>query len=161
MNLSEIKELLELFDSGSIRELDLKQGDLALYLSKNETSRVAQTESINVQQEVPVAPVVQPAVVTQTASVPSEPEVATKETTDAVGELVTSPIVGVVYTSSDPSAPSFVNVGDKVAVGDTLCIVEAMKIMNEIKSDVAGTVTEILIENEDVVEFGQGLFRIN
>ena len=152
MSFSDIKELLELFEAGSVRELDLKQGDLSLYLSKNETSRHVQPmiSAQPIAVEVPIAPENNPVVKPTIAEVVPVVE----------GEAVTSPIVGIIYTSSDPSSPKFVNVGDKVAVGDTLCIVEAMKIMNEIKSDVAGVVTEILIENEDVVEFGQTLFRI-
>ena len=155
MSFSDIKELLELFEAGSIRELDLKQDELSLYLSKNETSR-EKVQTVSVP-----TPTVEAPVVTQTKEVVEQASQVLSETSVAAeGEPVTSPIVGVVYTSSDPSAPSFVSVGDTVAVGDTLCIVEAMKIMNEIKSDVAGVVTEILIENEDVVEFGQTLFRI-
>ncbi|MFW7359622.1 acetyl-CoA carboxylase biotin carboxyl carrier protein [Vagococcus fluvialis] len=155
MNFAEIKELLELFEAGSIRELDLNQGDLSLYLNKNEDSRPV------VQESAPQM-VAAPAQVVPSAPVEAvqAPVVESKPAVEAEGTAVKSPIVGVVYTSSEPSAPSFVSVGDKVAVGDTLCIVEAMKIMNEIKSDVAGIVTEILIENEDVVEFGQALFRI-
>ena len=152
MNFAEIKELLEIFEAGSIRELDLNQGDLSLFLNKNEDRRPVVQESA---PQMIAAP-------TQIASVEAAqaPVVESKHAVEAEGTAVKSPIVGVVYTSSEPSAPSFVSVGDKVAVGDTLCIVEAMKIMNEIKSDVAGIVTEILIENEDVVEFGQALFRI-
>lgn len=155
MNFAEIKELLELFEAGSIRELDLNQGDLSLCLSKNEDSRPVVQESASQMvatptQEAPSAPV----------EAAQAPTAENKPFVEAEGTAIKSPIVGVVYTSSEPSAPTFVSVGDKVAVGDTLCIVEAMKIMNEIKSDVAGIVTEILIENEDVVEFGQALFRI-
>lgn len=152
MNFAEIKELLELFEAGSIRELDLNQGDLSLYLNKNEDSRPVVQESAPQMVATPtqIAPV----------EVAQAPVAESKPAVEVEGTAVKSPIVGVVYTSSEPAAPSFVSVGDKVAVGDTLCIVEAMKIMNEIKSDVAGIVTEILIENEDVVEFGQALFRI-
>ena len=153
MDFSEIKELVELFESGSIRELDLKQGDLALYLNKNEMSQ----KSVEVVA-TPTAPALSPVVETPTQVATPVAEASVEA--PKAGEVVTAPIVGVVYTASDPTSPSFVKVGDKVAVGDTLCIVEAMKIMNEIKSDVAGVVTEILIENEDVVEFGQALFRI-
>ncbi|MGF2055791.1 acetyl-CoA carboxylase biotin carboxyl carrier protein [Vagococcus fluvialis] len=155
MNFSEIKELLELFEAGSIRELDLNQGDLSLYLNKNEDSRPVVQEST--PQTVTAPTQVVPSAPVEAAQAPVA---ESKPAVEAEGTAVKSPIVGVVYTSSEPSAPSFVSVGDKVAVGDTLCIVEAMKIMNEIKSDVAGIVTEILIENEDVVEFGQALFRI-
>lgn len=155
MNFAEIKELLELFETGSIRELDLNQGDLSLYLNKNEDSRPVVQESA--PQTVTAPTQVVPSAPVEAAQAPVA---ESKPAVEAEGTAVKSPIVGVVYTSSEPSAPSFVSVGDKVAVGDTLCIVEAMKIMNEIKSDVAGIVTEILIENEDVVEFGQALFRI-
>jgi acetyl-CoA carboxylase biotin carboxyl carrier protein len=155
LNFSEIKELLELFEAGSIRELDLNQGDLSLYLNKNEDSRPVVQESA--PQKVTAPTQVVPSAPVEAAQAPVA---ESKPAVEAEGTAVKSPIVGVVYTSSEPSAPSFVSVGDKVAVGDTLCIVEAMKIMNEIKSDVAGIVTEILIENEDVVEFGQALFRI-
>jgi acetyl-CoA carboxylase biotin carboxyl carrier protein len=155
LNFSEIKELLELFEAGSIRELDLNQGDLSLYLNKNEDSRPVVQESA--PQTVTAPTQVVPSAPVEAAQAPVA---ESKPAVEAEGTAVKSPIVGVVYTSSEPSAPSFVSVGDKVAVGDTLCIVEAMKIMNEIKSDVAGIVTEILIENEDVVEFGQALFRI-
>jgi acetyl-CoA carboxylase biotin carboxyl carrier protein len=155
LNFSEIKELLELFEAGSIRELDLNQGDLSLYLNKNEDSRPVEQESA--PQTVTAPTQVVPSAPVEAAQAPVA---ESKPAVEAEGTAVKSPIVGVVYTSSEPSAPSFVSVGDKVAVGDTLCIVEAMKIMNEIKSDVAGIVTEILIENEDVVEFGQALFRI-
>ncbi|MFC6346343.1 acetyl-CoA carboxylase biotin carboxyl carrier protein [Vagococcus carniphilus] len=154
MNFSEIKELLELFESSSIREMDLKKEDLSLYLNKNEMSRQVVTET----QATPKIEKTQPS----EAEAPVKETVAvTEQPTEAQGETVNAPIVGVIYTASDPSAPAFVQVGDKVSVGDTLCIIEAMKIMNEVKSDVAGTVTEILIENEDVVEFGQALFRIS
>jgi acetyl-CoA carboxylase biotin carboxyl carrier protein len=155
LNFSEIKELLELFEAGSIRELDLNQGDLSLYLNKNEDSRPVVQESA--PQTVTAPTQVVPSAPVEAAQAPVA---ESKPAVEAEGTAVKSPIVGVVYTSSEPSAPSFVSVGDKVAVGDTLCIVEAMKITNEIKSDVAGIVTEILIENEDVVEFGQALFRI-
>lgn len=154
MNFSEIKELLELFESSSIREMDLKKEDLSLYLNKNEMSRQVVTET----QATPKIENTQ----TSEAEAPVKETVSlTEQPTEAQGETVNAPIVGVIYTASDPSAPAFVQVGDKVSVGDTLCIIEAMKIMNEVKSDVAGTVTEILIENEDVVEFGQALFRIS
>ena len=154
MNFSEIKELVELFEAGSIRELDLKQGDLALYLNKNETNRQVAQAPVATKEVVVEAP----QAVEETT--PAAPAVETKVETVAEGEAITSPIVGVVYTANDPASPAFVNVGDTVKVGDTLCIIEAMKIMNEIKSDVAGVVTEVLIKNEDVVEFGQTLFRV-
>ena len=158
MNFSEIKELVELFDAGSIRELDLKNDAFSLYLNKNEMSR--QTVSEVVAAPAPISETVATPVAAPVATQDVKAEEVSAPVSASAGQEVTSPIVGVIYTSSEPKAPNFVSVGDTVKVGDTLCIVEAMKIMNEIKSDVAGVVTEILIENEAVVEFGQPLFRI-
>ncbi|MEG0732982.1 MAG: acetyl-CoA carboxylase biotin carboxyl carrier protein [Vagococcus sp.] len=157
MTFSEIKELLEMFESGSIREMDLKKDDVSLYLNKNEMNRqgVQESTSNNGPKETPTQPT--PVVFPINTS---EEEVAENLSHSLEGATVDSPIVGVIYTASEPSAPNFVSVGDKVNVGDTLCIIEAMKIMNEVKSDISGTITEILIENEDVVEFSQPLFRI-
>lgn len=154
MDFSEIKELLELFESSSIREMDLKKEDISLYLNKNEMSRQVVTET-------QTTPIIEKTQMSEAETPVKESVTLTEQPTVAQGETVNAPIVGVIYTASDPAASDFVQVGDKVSVGDTLCIIEAMKIMNEVKSDVAGTVTEILIENEDVVEFGQALFRIS
>ena len=79
---------------------------------------------------------------------------------EAKGHTITSPLVGTFYSSPSPDAPSFVNVGDRVKKGQVIGIIEAMKLMNEIESDYDGVVTEILIKNEETVEFGQPLFRI-
>lgn len=156
MNVNEVKELLALFDASTVREMDLSIDNVALKLSKNTQSAAASAPAPSGPETVsqPVAnpqPVVPPAE-TQAASEPTPPV--------AAGKLVESPIVGVVYLSSGPDKPVFKQVGDRVEVGDVLCIVEAMKLMNEITSDVAGEITEILIDNEDVVEYGQPLFRI-
>lgn len=90
----------------------------------------------------------------------TKPALEKAEEPEKEGFIVTSPIVGTFYASSGPDAEPFVNVGSKVKKGDTLCIIEAMKLMNEIECEVGGTVTEILVQNEDMVEYGQPLFRI-
>lgn len=90
----------------------------------------------------------------------TKPALEKAEEPEKEGFIVTSPIVGTFYASSGPDAEPFVNVGSKVKKGDTLCIIEAMKLMNEIECEVDGTVTEILVQNEDMVEYGQPLFRI-
>lgn len=149
MEFAELKELLAQFDGSSIREFDLNKGEFHLYLSKNEQS-VKSSQPVS----APAVPVTVESV-EAVAAIVQPTEVAVE-----VGQTVDSPLVGVAYLSGAPDEPAFKQVGDTVAVGDTLCIVEAMKIMNEINSDVAGTVAEILIENEDVVEYGQALFRI-
>lgn len=153
MEFSEITKLIELFEEGTIREFDLKHQDIELYLSKNQQGKMSRSTTG------------EPA---QSASVPAEQEAVQAEEkptpaaggTAETGKTVNSPIVGVAYLSSDPGKPPFKKAGDRVEVGDTLCIVEAMKIMNEITSDVTGTVSEILVTNEEVVEYGQPLFRI-
>ena len=158
MNFAEIKELLELFEAGSIRELDLNQGDLSLYLNKNEESRpMVQETSAPVVAATPVNEVAVPTTVESTP-VASAPETSVVE---AEGKAVTAPIVGVIYTSSEPSAPAFVKVGDKVAVGDTLCIVEAMKMMNNFEANKDGVVSGIKFESGDTVSKGDVLFLIN
>lgn len=161
MNVSEVKDLLAQFDASTVKTLDLSIDNVELHLSKNEGS--ASTTPVTSSQNgptnaastnVPVAPTV------ETQAFASNQEETNASSTPS-GKTVDSPIVGVVYLSSAPEKPAFKKVGDKVAVGETLCIVEAMKLMNEITSDLAGTVTEILVENEEVVEYGQPLFRID
>lgn len=152
MDFSELKELMTLFEEGTIREFDLQKDDFHLYLSKNKQSTQQVVTTID---SIPNA--VAPQLATEVTQVNEKPVVNEM----AKGSTVDSPIVGVVYLSGSPGEAPFKAVGDTVKVGETLCIVEAMKIMNEIVSDVAGTITEILIDNEDVVEYGQPLFRIS
>lgn len=156
MDFKELKELLTIFDDSSIREFSLDKDEFNLYLSKNEQGRPV-TEPVETPSQQ-VLTDVQP--VTSQPLPQRDTSGVSQEAVTAEGKTVDSPIVGVIYLSSSPDEPVFKKVGDQVAVGDTLCIVEAMKIMNEITSDISGTITEILIENEDVVEFGQALFRI-
>ncbi|MDR2464679.1 MAG: acetyl-CoA carboxylase biotin carboxyl carrier protein [Streptococcaceae bacterium] len=169
MNIQGVKELVDQFDKSSLREFDLRKGDFQMYLSKNEGGRVAAPTSVTVAP-VAAAPVV------ATAPVASAPVAAAPVTDSAVGastetdaststvvaegEVITSPIVGTVYLSPAPDKPHFVQVGDSVSENDTLCIVEAMKMMNEIPAGQSGVITEILIENEQVVGIGDPLFRI-
>lgn len=157
MNIGEIKELLNQFDHSSLTEFDLREGSFELYMNKNHESR---------QQASPiVSPVAQPT----EFSAPSVVNAAQPESTlsekqetkkEVVGEVVKSPIVGVVYLQPSPDKPAYKSVGDTVKKGEVLCIIEAMKLMNEITSEFDGEITEILIENEEVVEFHQPLFRI-
>lgn len=156
MEINEVKELLNQFNDSSLTEFDLREGSFELYMNKNQTSRQAtpvQTETIGESVSVPpVSTTVAPSAVAELASV-AEPVVE--------GQVITSPIVGIVYLQPSPEQSAFKAVGEMVKKGDTVCIIEAMKLLNEITSDFEGTVTEILVENEDVVEFGQPLFRIS
>lgn len=148
MNISEIKDLLAQFDASTLREFSYKNNGEELNLSKNQTSSVT---------AAPVAPVAAPTAV-ETPATPVEETSAPAQA--AEGEVVESPLVGVAYLSPSPEKPAFVSVGDTVKKGQTLLIVEAMKVMNEVPAPKDGVITEILVANEEVVDYGKGLVRI-
>ena len=152
MNLNEIKDLMAQFDQSSLREFSYKNGTDELQFSKNE-ARMA--------SEVPAQVVPAPAAVAASpvVSAPSTPVESAVEEAPA-GDVVESPLVGVAYLAAGPDKPAFVTVGDSVKKGQTLVIIEAMKVMNEIPAPKDGVVTEILVSNEEMVEFGKGLVRI-
>ncbi|MGY3766087.1 acetyl-CoA carboxylase biotin carboxyl carrier protein [Vagococcus vulneris] len=159
MSFQEVKELMEFFESSSIRELNLSMESLSLYLSKNEqvTQLPVNQQSISEDSSSTNLDVLSKQPIMADSKESQESDV-TPVKSDS--KTVDAPIVGVVYTSNEPGAAPFKQVGDKVEIGDTLCIIEAMKIMNDVKSDQPGTITEVLIKNEDVVEYGQPLFTI-
>ncbi|VTY17656.1 Biotin carboxyl carrier protein of acetyl-CoA carboxylase [Streptococcus parasanguinis] len=162
MNISEIKDLLAQFDASTLREFSYKNGGEELSLSKNQTSSVVASpvapavEVVSPAPQAPVAPVVASTVEVPSAS---DKDVAAPASA-AEGDVVESPLVGVAYLSSAPDKPAFVSVGDKVTKGQTLLIIEAMKVMNEVPAPKDGVITEILVANEEMVEFGKGLVRI-
>lgn len=162
MNISEIKDLLAQFDASTLREFSYKNAGEELNLSKNQTSSVVASpvapavEVVSPAPQAPVAPVVAPTVEAASAS---DKDVAAPASA-AEGDVVESPLVGVAYLSSAPDKPAFVSVGDKVTKGQTLLIIEAMKVMNEVPAPKDGVITEILVANEEMVEFGKGLVRI-
>ena len=144
MNLNDIKDLMAQFDQSSLREFSYKNGTDELQFSKNEARLVSEA-----------SPQVAPAeTVVEEVPAPAETSVA------AEGDVVESPLVGVAYLAAGPDKPAFVTVGDSVKKGQTLVIIEAMKVMNEIPAPKDGVVTEILVSNEEMVEFGKGLVRI-
>ncbi len=161
MNLNEIKDLMAQFDQSSLREFSYKNGQDELQFSKNEARIVSEAPA-----PVPSAPAA--VLASQAVSVPSTPvESAVEEapapaeaSVVAEGDVVESPLVGVAYLAAGPDKPAFVTVGDSVKKGQTLVIIEAMKVMNEIPAPKDGVVTEILVSNEEMVEFGKGLVRI-
>ena len=159
MNLNEIKDLMAQFDQSSLREFSYKNGTDELVFSKNEAKLVAET-SPTPQPVVPATtPTVAPQVPTTTPAAEAASESSVTESV-AEGDLVESPLVGVAYLAAGPDKPNFVSVGDTVKKGQTLVIIEAMKVMNEIPAPKDGVVTEILVANEEMVEFGKGLVRI-
>jgi acetyl-CoA carboxylase biotin carboxyl carrier protein len=158
MNIDEVKELLTQFDQSSLTEFDLKEGSFGLYMNKNKVSQkngvsVADTTSVEpiVVEEVSQVPAVKP------AAEKNEKTVAKSENT----EEIVSPIVGVVYLKPAPDKENFKQVGDTVKKGEVICIVEAMKLMNEITATTDGVIAEILVNNEEVVEFNQPLFLVS
>ncbi|MDN5024998.1 acetyl-CoA carboxylase biotin carboxyl carrier protein [Streptococcus sp. SO4] len=152
MNLNEIKDLMAQFDQSSLREFSYKNGTDELVFSKNEAKLVAEASPAPAPTVAPQAP----------TSTPAAEAVSESSVTESVaeGDLVESPLVGVAYLAAGPDKPNFVSVGDTVKKGQTLVIIEAMKVMNEIPAPKDGVVTEILVENEEMVEFGKGLVRI-
>ena len=156
MNLNDIKDLMAQFDQSSLREFSYKNGTDELQFSKNEARPVSEVAPAPVlATPSPVAPTSAPAeTVVEETSTPAETSVA------AEGDVVESPLVGVAYLAAGPDKPAFVTVGDSVKKGQTLVIIEAMKVMNEIPAPKDGVVTEILVSNEEMVEFGKGLVRI-
>ena len=159
MNLNEIKDLMAQFDQSSLKEFSYKNGTDELIFSKNEAKLVAETSPAPQPVVSAAAPTVAPQAQTTT---PAAEAVSESNTTESVaeGDLVESPLVGVAYLAAGPDKPNFVSVGDIVKKGQTLVIIEAMKVMNEIPAPKDGVVTEILVENEEMVEFGKGLVRI-
>ncbi|MFS9055309.1 acetyl-CoA carboxylase biotin carboxyl carrier protein [Streptococcus oralis] len=161
MNLNEIKDLMAQFDQSSLREFSYKNGTDELQFSKNEARMASEAPA----QVVPAPAAVVASPVVSAPSTPVESAVekapAPAETTVAPeGDVVESPLVGVAYLAAGPDKPAFVTVGDSVKKGQTLVIIEAMKVMNEIPAPKDGVVTEILVSNEEMVEFGKGLVRI-
>lgn len=161
MNLNEIKDLMAQFDQSSLREFSYKNGTDELQFSKNEARMASEAPA----QVAPAPTAVAASPVVSAPSTPVESVVeeapAPAETTVAPeGDVVESPLVGVAYLAARPDKPAFVTVGDSVKKGQTLVIIEAMKVMNEIPAPKDGVVTEILVSNEEMVEFGKGLVRI-
>ncbi|HFI0409214.1 TPA: acetyl-CoA carboxylase biotin carboxyl carrier protein [Streptococcus suis] len=156
MNITEIKDLMSQFDQSSLREFSYSNAGETLHFSKNQQAIAAPSPKL----EAPLAPVApaSPAVPAAETSEPAPAEASISPV--AEGAVVESPLVGVAYLSPSPDKPAFVAVGDTVKKGQTLMIIEAMKVMNEVPADRDGVVTEILVANQDVVEYGQGLVRI-
>lgn len=156
MNITEIKDLMSQFDQSSLREFSYSNAGETLHFSKNQQAIAAPSPKL----EAPLAPVApaSPAVPAAETSEPAPAEASVSPV--AEGAVVESPLVGVAYLSPSPDKPAFVAVGDTVKKGQTLMIIEAMKVMNEVPAERDGVVTEILVANQDVVEYGQGLVRI-
>jgi acetyl-CoA carboxylase biotin carboxyl carrier protein len=157
MNLKEIKELIEFLKAQDIAEFELERGDVKVRIQRAGRPAPASAETRFVA--VPAAPPPAPELGTSPA-VPAAPPPQPAPATEEGLHMVRSPIVGTFYEAPSPGAPPFVKVGDVVELGQVLCIVEAMKLMNEIESDVAGEIVKKLITNGQPIEYGQELFAI-
>ena len=153
MDIRKVKKLIELLEESNIDEIEIIEGEESVRISRN--SRAAPAAMTYAAPQM-VAPAPAPAA---PAAAPAPAEAAAPESV-STDNAVLSPMVGTFYRSPSPDAPAFVEVGQSVRVGDVLCIVEAMKMMNQIEADRAGTVTAIHVENGEPVEFDQPLITI-
>lgn len=148
MDIRKVKKLIEMLENSNLEEIEIQEGEESVRLVKsNGSAPKLQQQSIVVPQEN-LAVSAQP--------VTEETEVAPKDSNS-----INSPMVGTFYASASPGAKPFISVGDVVKEGDVVCIVEAMKMMNEIKSEFSGTVLSVNVENSEPVEYGQSLFEIS
>jgi acetyl-CoA carboxylase biotin carboxyl carrier protein len=158
MNLKELKELIEFLIEKEIAEFELERGDVKVRIKRAGEHTVVHSQGDAHFFAVPSAPGFGPA--PPGASSPAAAPVAPEPVPEETLHTVKSPIVGTFYEAPSPGAPPFIKVGDTVAEGQVLCIVEAMKLLNEIESDMAGEVIKILAGNGQPIEYGQELFAI-
>ena len=150
MDIRKVKKLIELLEESGISELEINEGE--------ESVRISRYSSAPPPQQFSYAAPAAPAPAAAPAAAPAES--GAEEESLPSGHIVKSPMVGTFYSASSPGAKPFVNVGDSVTEGETVCIVEAMKILNQIEADASGTVKAILVENAQPVEYGQPLMII-
>lgn len=152
MDIRKVKKLIELLEESGISELEINEGEESVRISRYSTAPA----------QAPVNYAAPPATAAPAPVPAAAPVVESSDDKDSLpsGHIVKSPMVGTFYTASSPGAKPFVNVGDSVTEGDTVCIVEAMKILNQIETDASGIVKAILVENAQPVEYGQPLLII-
>ena len=149
MTFKEIKELIEIFDESNLTKLSLKNEDVKIELDKNITAPV------QTQAQVPA-----PQIASQTTTTIETATAPAPQADNGDFEYITSPMVGTFYQAPSPDSPPYVKVGDKVKAGQTVCIVEAMKIMNEIQAEFDCEIVEILVKDGQAVEFDTQLFKV-
>jgi acetyl-CoA carboxylase biotin carboxyl carrier protein len=154
MDIRKVKKLIELLDETGVAEIEIKEGEESVRISRHPTGAAAAMQMMPahlMHYAPPPAPMAPP------APAPAAPPAAAVQNPD---QVVTAPMVGTFYASPAPGAKAFVEMGSEVKPGDVLCIIEAMKMMNQIESDKAGKIVSVLVKNGDPVEFGQPLFVI-
>jgi acetyl-CoA carboxylase biotin carboxyl carrier protein len=153
MDIRKVKKLIELLEESGISELEISEGEESVRISRHPRVSMGAQAAVGPQnQPVPIAPAAPASAKPATAAGEHKPRID--------DQTITSPMVGTYYSASAPGAKTFVEIGQEIKVGQILCIIEAMKMMNQIESDKAGRVTAILAKNGEPVEFGQPLFII-
>lgn len=155
MDIRKIKKLIELVEESGISELEISEGEESVRIS-----RTTANAGFPVMQQAYAAPMMQQPALSNAVAPAATPAMEAPAAAEISGHIVRSPMVGTFYRTPSPDAKAFIEVGQKVNVGDTLCIVEAMKMMNQIEADKAGTVTAILVESGQPVEFDEPLVVI-
>jgi acetyl-CoA carboxylase biotin carboxyl carrier protein len=152
MDIRKVKKLIELLEESGIAEIEIKEGEEAVRISRMPTGGYAMHAPMPMMMAPPAAHAAAPAAIAAPAEVAAKPR--------ANEHVVTAPMVGTFYGAPSPGAKSFVELGDEVKIGQVLCIIEAMKMMNQIEADKAGKITSVMAQSGDPVEFGQPLFVI-
>ena len=155
MDIRKVKKLIEMLEESQLNEIEIKEGE--------ESVKLVKAISVPIQEQIVssnvVSPTPKPTAAKENVSADTDSNQSSEEETIS-GQTIDSPMVGTFYAAPNPGAKDFVSVGDKISEGDVLCIIEAMKMMNEVKADSSGTIKQVLIENAEPVEFGQPLFVI-
>jgi acetyl-CoA carboxylase biotin carboxyl carrier protein len=149
LDLKAIKQVVEMMKRSEISEFEIEEKDFKLRLCRKN----GETQIIHAAAPLAAAPAA-------AAPAPAAPTAAAAPVEEKGISMVTSPMVGTFYTAASPESPAFAKVGSKVGADSIVCIIEAMKVMNEIQSEISGTITEILVENGAAVEYGQPLFKV-
>jgi acetyl-CoA carboxylase biotin carboxyl carrier protein len=155
MDIRKIKKLIELLEESGVAEIEIKEGEESLRIARVSTG-VQVSTALHAPLPAPVA-----AAAVTPANSPTAAAAAAPQTLAGAGEqIVTAPMVGTYYSSPSPGAKEFISIGDEIKAGQVLCIIEAMKMMNQIESEAGGTIKAILVKNGEPVEFGQPLFIV-
>ena len=158
MDIRKVKKLIEMLEESNLNEIEIKEGEEAVKLVKSNPNFISSAPAI-ISEPTQQSPIAMPSAPSSEATVTQE----ISQTSDVLesGNKMNSPMVGTFYSAPNPESDPFVKVGDQINEGDVLCIIEAMKMMNEVKSEFSGTVKQILVDNAEPVEFDQTLFVIS
>jgi acetyl-CoA carboxylase biotin carboxyl carrier protein len=157
MDIRKIKHLIDLLEQSGMAEIEIKEGEESVRISKGSTTIAApQVYAAAPAQPAPVAP----APVAAVSSTPAQPSVEAAAPVVDNAKIIRSPMVGTFYRSSSPDAAPFAEVGMNINVGDTVCVIEAMKMFNQIEAEISGTISKILVEDGQPIEFDEPLFEL-